>query len=76
MLEASRSGCDQSLYAPLTEVRAAEQVEELETGAVLTQLCQRVVLDHIEAEADIAQEGAGGGELGGRSVIDLVAAIK
>ena len=76
MIELSRVGGDQLLYAPLTEVGAAKQVEELEAGAVLTQLRQRVVLDHIEAEADVAQEGAGGRELGGRNVIDLVATIK
>ena len=77
MLQVCRGRGDQPLYAPLTEVRAAKQVEELEAGTVLSQLGQSVVLDSgAEAEADIAQEGAGGGELGGGGIIDLVAAIK
>ena len=77
MIELSRGGGDQLLYAPFTEVGAAKQVEELEVWAVLTKFGQCAVLDSgTEAEADIAEEGAAGGELGGRGIIDLIAAIQ
>ena len=77
MIELSRGGGDQPLYAPLTEVRTAKQVEKLEAGAVLAKFGQCAVLDSgAETEADIAEEGAEGGELGGRGIIDLIAAVK